>query len=1005
MSQAGTKTPLEPGFVQRVASGMRYMLNGSIPQEWFGPQRPMPSQVPEQEQASVVGRQWDFPAGYNLRTQPRQSDEGVSYRELRALADGYDLLRLVIETRKDQLVKLRWAVKPKDDKKEPDARCKEVEDFLQMPDQEHPWEDWLRALVEDMLVVDAATIYPRRTKGGELYALELMDGTTIKRVLDTWGRTPIPPDSAYVQIIKGVPTTHYTREELLYRPRNVRTHRVYGYSPVEQVLTTVHIALRRQASQLSYYTDGSTPDLILSVPKEWPVDTITKFKKWWDSMLEGNIQTRRGTMFVPEGVTPVNTKEQVLKDQYDEWLARIICFAFSISPQSLMAMMNRATAETAQATAKEEGLFPLMQWVKTTLNLAIWKLWGYNDLTFAWHMQQDVKPTDQATIDKTYVDAKVLTPDEVRARSLNLEPMSPEEREKAFPAPMPAPGAPGSEGEPGKPPGPPSGGKKKKPSAGKVAKARKPSPIDRDRPAVTKPTASLTRAIKRAFASTREDVAKQLAALVGKADSRIRAQQIVQQLDLSGLAVIHGDAEKAIRRVVASGVAVALEQISIDDQGITELANERAEQWAAERAAELVGKKWVDGQLIDNPNPEWSIEEGTRTQLRALVEEAIDGGWSNDTLSAAIEDAVAFSASRAEMVARTETAYADVAGNMIAYRASGVVVGKRWLLAQDQYCDDCAANADEGVIDLESSFSSGDDAPPAHPNCFSGDAVVSAVGVSALFERRFRGEVIVISAAGVDDLTCTPNHPVLTTRGWVRAGDLEIGDDLLKCDGPAANALRRGPHDHYVEARFDQVAGALLVAGKVSTVTVPVAAEDFHGDGIADTEVDVVRPDCALEPNVAELSECAQCGRLVTAHGLPGAFDALGPSTQFVEGHGAASDSRVSVGGERGSIVSGHGGEADRHRGAGSAHRQAHASPSIAQGGTVATDLPSYVHARLAGHVSAVKVTHLVRGEFDGHVYNLETAEGWYLVNGIVAHNCRCDVIPVLSDDEDQEQD
>ena len=67
----------------------------------------------------------------------------------------------------------------------------------------------------------------------------------------------------------------------------------------------------------------------------------------------------------------------------------------------------------------------------------------------------------------------------------------------------------------------------------------------------------------------------------------------------------------------------------------------------------------------------------------------------------------------------------------------------------------------------------------------------------------------------------------------------------------------------------------------------------------------------------------------------------------------------------------------------------------------MATDLPSYVNARLAGHVAAVKVTHLVRSEFDGHVYNLETEEGWYLVNGIVAHNCRCDVVPIIIDDEE----
>jgi hypothetical protein len=55
--------------------------------------------------------------------------------------------------------------------------------------------------------------------------------------------------------------------------------------------------------------------------------------------------------FVPGGIakTFIPTKEAEQKSAYDEWLARIVCFAFSISPQALIAQVNRATAETARA--------------------------------------------------------------------------------------------------------------------------------------------------------------------------------------------------------------------------------------------------------------------------------------------------------------------------------------------------------------------------------------------------------------------------------------------------------------------------------------------------------------------------------------------------------------------------------------------------------------------------------------------------------------------------------
>jgi hypothetical protein len=55
---------------------------------------------------------------------------------------------------------------------------------------------------------------------------------------------------------------------------------------------------------------------------------------------------------------------------------------------------------------------------------------------------------------------------------------------------------------------------------------------------------------------------------------------------------------------------------------------------------------------------------------------------------------------------------------MIAYKESGVVSGKEWLLGsehdQDDECDD---NVAAGVIALDDSFPSGDDEAPAHPNC------------------------------------------------------------------------------------------------------------------------------------------------------------------------------------------------------------------------------------------------------------------------------------------------
>ena len=150
--------------------------------------------------------------------------------------------------------------------------------FFQRPDGVTRWKTWLRALLEDMFVIDAATLYCQRTRSGQLCALQQLDGATIKRVIDDWGRTPLPYAGAdgatvyppaYQQVLKGLPAVNYSARDIIYRPRNVRAHRVYGYSPVQQVLMTVNIALRRQLWQLDYFSEGSIPDALIGVPAGW----------------------------------------------------------------------------------------------------------------------------------------------------------------------------------------------------------------------------------------------------------------------------------------------------------------------------------------------------------------------------------------------------------------------------------------------------------------------------------------------------------------------------------------------------------------------------------------------------------------------------------------------------------------------------------------------------------------------------------------------------------------
>jgi hypothetical protein len=62
----------------------------------------------------------------------------------------------------------------------------------------------------------------------------------------------------------------------------------------------------------------------------------------------GTLRTEAGAAAARVGhKTFIPTREIELKGAFDEWLARVVCFAFSISPQAFSEAMNRATAETA----------------------------------------------------------------------------------------------------------------------------------------------------------------------------------------------------------------------------------------------------------------------------------------------------------------------------------------------------------------------------------------------------------------------------------------------------------------------------------------------------------------------------------------------------------------------------------------------------------------------------------------------------------------------------------
>lgn len=164
----------------------------------------------------------------------------------------------------------------------------------------------------------------------------------------------------------------------------------------------------------------------------------------------------------------------------------------------------------------------------------------------------------------------------------------------------------------------------------------------------------------------------------------------------------------------------ALLQLNLEhENGLVNQVDADSVDYATNRAAEMVGRKWVDGELVDNPDAEWRIDDATRDELRSLITQVTTGDIPMTDLTREIMNATSFSPERAELISRTEIQAANAQGSLSGYfraRDAGVNIKKAWE-PDDDACPICLANADQGAIDLDDDFESGDDGPPAHPKC------------------------------------------------------------------------------------------------------------------------------------------------------------------------------------------------------------------------------------------------------------------------------------------------
>lgn len=175
--------------------------------------------------------------------------------------------------------------------------------------------------------------------------------------------------------------------------------------------------------------------------------------------------------------------------------------------------------------------------------------------------------------------------------------------------------------------------------------------------------------------------------------------------------------------------------------------------------------------------------QATQAVKDALVS-GVARGIGVRRMATEIHKASGIAQNRALTISRTEVIRAYRETSRTLYQRSDVVRGWTWF-AQPDACPVCQAE--------QGSFHSLDEVMATHPACFPAGTAVSGPTPAGATKRWYDGDMLDIRFAGGGLLSVTPNHPILTSRGWVAAGALREGDDIIRCGGGEGDGTDEAP--------------------------------------------------------------------------------------------------------------------------------------------------------------------------------------------------------------------
>lgn len=444
-----------------------------------------------------------------------------------------------------------------------------------------------------------------------------------------------------------------------------------------------------------------------------------------------------------------------------------------------------------------------------------------------------------------------------------------------------------------------------------------------------------------------------------------------------------------------------LSQLDDEERGLPWIGERKELPDSIQRALQSFIGRWGARKVTQ-------ITSATQSWIRGAISRGIEEGMSVPEIGSQIRGrATQIAAWRANTIARTETHSAAQNGSLQVAADSGKVRLKRWVPVRDgrtRQGDNSDFNhysPDRGEVPVNEPFIiSGEQLMhPGDPsgsagniiNCFAPDTEIRG-GIVAGTRSYYSGPVVTIITRRDSRLTVTPNHPVLTDRGFVAAGHVNKSQKLVAYSGGVEhNTLGRVGSINYQDgpAEIEKVFQAIDLVGRRERRV--VAQLDFHGDGhFGDGDIDIVHVNRVLAGNAETKSR---------EH-----FDNLGfiSTNLTLTGHGdsplrLSSHSAASSGLPCSTTLPNNSGSVALHErpfdvlGFGLSPQLNALLYEVALNAFAADAVPlRQLVDRRSVDITMDDIVDIQRGNFRGHVYDLQSNSGVIIANNIIAHNCRC---------------